>query len=613
MICRFLGLLALFCAAHAVAVDKRELLAQLPEPELWLRQVQDELLPWWRQPAALGQPVGRFPTFRCADGSVYQAARPCPELAQGPKWIREELGREYVRMQSRQVFVYATAFHLSGDPQLLQWARAGVADIRARALDRRSGSPASWYQDGRPQPAVGERTAQDIAYAGLALAAVYYVTHDEALLQDLDRLHRHLMSYYDAERRQLRWTLAGPDKDRQELVAQLDPLNAYMVLVTPLTRGERQRRWQADMRRLVAAIREHYCPGEGPRCLGTLGLADSAAAGARHNDFGHSGKALWMLSLAARQLHDAELDGWASTRAHALLRQAYIESTGSWASRWRDDGVEPGKSWWIYAELDQLASSLALRDISHAQYLRHSWRFWNDYFIDRRGGEVWGWVSAAGYPGSSPLKQHHWKNGYHSIEHALIGYLTSAALHGRPATLYYAGRAGRSRAVQPYFFEGRVTGRKTLGRGIVAVSFALPQPALDGQTAFDLPAPLPFLPIRGERRPLNADRLPLLVGEWSGSWRSEDGTASGPCRWTIERATADGVEARVSGCAAAAEGERRVQGRGKLVDGGVQLPLDAQGGIGEAQLSEEGGQSWLQWHMQVDGRRSVVELRKAAP
>src|SRR6266851_466321 len=57
--------------------------------------------------------------------------------------------------------------------------------------------------------------------------------------------------------------------------------------------------------------------------------------------------------------------GFSQDNAQALLTRAYLEDRGCWA-----EGVRPGgfldvdKSWWMYAELDQLAATLAMRDHS---------------------------------------------------------------------------------------------------------------------------------------------------------------------------------------------------------------------------------------------------------
>ena len=79
------------CAALLIAASGLAR-AELPDGSVWLQHVQRDLLPWWLQPAAQGQPVGRFPTFRCNDGAAYVAERPCAELKNAPDWIRSELG-----------------------------------------------------------------------------------------------------------------------------------------------------------------------------------------------------------------------------------------------------------------------------------------------------------------------------------------------------------------------------------------------------------------------------------------------------------------------------------------------------------------------------------------
>lgn len=75
------------------------------------------------------------------------------------------------------------AFTLTGDPQLLKLAEAGVHDIRNRALDPVTGSPVTYWQEGKGEPAVELRTAQDVAYAGAALATWYYLSRDAATLR----------------------------------------------------------------------------------------------------------------------------------------------------------------------------------------------------------------------------------------------------------------------------------------------------------------------------------------------------------------------------------------------------------------------------------------------
>lgn len=457
--------------------------AELPDGAWWLDHVERELLPWWRQPAAQGEPAGRFPTFRCNDGRVYDAARPCAELKNAPSWIRPELGRQYVRMQSRQLYAYAMGYHLTGDVALLKLAQAGVRDMRERARDPASGSFASWFEGSAPHPAVGLRTAQDLSYAGLALATLYYLTHDEALLADLVQLKDHVFTRYRDEATGLvRWVAdddGSGEAKRDELVATLDQLNAYLILVTPaLPEGPLKKQWQADIAALSAALVTRYHDEAGQRFVGTRGRPDSESPQGRHNDFGHGVKAYWMIYLGARQNGDVGLQRFAVQGMRRTLDAAWLPRSGTWASRALGRGqLDEGKEWWIYAELDQALATLALEQGDAPERLERSWRFWRERMTDRRSGEVWGWVAPDGSVPPDALKQHHWKNGFHSLEHALIGYLAAQGLRGEPATLHFALPAKPDPArLRPYVFGGRITGTSTReadGLALQAVTFEL--------------------------------------------------------------------------------------------------------------------------------------------
>jgi hypothetical protein len=45
-------------------------ISPLPTGREWLTHIRQDLPPYWTAPAALGNPVGNFPTFRANDGSV---------------------------------------------------------------------------------------------------------------------------------------------------------------------------------------------------------------------------------------------------------------------------------------------------------------------------------------------------------------------------------------------------------------------------------------------------------------------------------------------------------------------------------------------------------------
>jgi mannose/cellobiose epimerase-like protein (N-acyl-D-glucosamine 2-epimerase family) len=430
----------------------------LPTGARWLNHFHEDLLPFWNVPDAWGKPQGDFPTFRGNDGKAVDWAKLPEELATAPGWIKENFGRDYVRMKSRQTYFYGVAYHLTGDPKMLELARDGAAFIRGHALDSATGSAVSFWEKGVPQPEVLARTSQDLAYAQLGLAMYYYLTRDEAVLNDIRKLKQHIFSrYWNPEWKAMRWVVkdsADGAHLRQELVAQLDQINAYLLLLAPILPEPDRKEWTADLKRLGRVLVRDYLDINRNLFWGSVHDPAQKKLGSRHTDFGHTSKAYWMLERIGRLTEDPALVDLATTGAKAVLKQAYLPESGTWGSKLRSDGsVDTGKEWWIYAELDQLAATLALRDPLQAAPLSRTAEFWFRRMVDPVNHEVWG---GAGGPQFEPWdgpKIHQWKSGYHSAEHALVGYLTAQALHGQPATLYFAPPTAKT-LLRPYFFEG---------------------------------------------------------------------------------------------------------------------------------------------------------------
>jgi len=256
----------------------------------------------------------------------------------------------------------------------------------------------------------------------------------------------------------LRWAVQdekGLEDPRQELVAQLDQINAYMLLLAPILPEPHRTQWQRDLVRLARVMIERYFASEEHLFWGTIHDARGKALGARHTDFGHTAKALWMIERIGRLTGEKPLVDFATREGGQVLRRAFLADSGSWASRPLPDGaLDIGKEWWIYAELDQLAATLALEDPAQGRYLARTYAYWMRFMVDPAGHEIYAWVDGRTNKGSEGPKIHQWKSGYHSAEHALVSYLTSQALHGRPFTLFYAF-ANPGIAARPYFFSGR--------------------------------------------------------------------------------------------------------------------------------------------------------------
>jgi hypothetical protein len=451
----------------------------LPGAAAWVRHLERDLVPFWTQPAALGDPVGSFPTFRCNDGRAWDAAAPCPELADAPEWIRGALGRDYTRMRSRQTYFYGAAFHLLGDERLLELARSGALRIAAEVDG--TGSIPSWLGQDGAAPAPGERTTQDLAYAQLGLAMYWYLTRDPAVLDALVRVERHVFdAYWRDDWGMLGWTRDGPEAHRQELVAQLDQVNAYLLLLAPLLPEPHRQRWTADLDRVARVLVDRYWDEESGMFWGRLDDPAERRPGGRHFDFGHSIKALWMLERIAVATGDAPLAAWVRPRAARLLARAYVAETGCWASGPRADGaLDRSLTWWTFAELDQTAATLALAEPAQARYLAATAACWHARLVDSEQGGVWAWADPDD-PARHAGKAHLWKNGYHEGEHALVMAIASAALAGQSARLHFALPAATPDSeLRPYFFAGRAAARRPAGPSRVLPGHALEQIEFD--------------------------------------------------------------------------------------------------------------------------------------
>ncbi|MBD3221622.1 N-acylglucosamine 2-epimerase [bacterium] len=446
----WLGLLVLV----AVLVSPPPAAAQqATSPALWLDHTGD-LARFWLDDRYHGDPVGSFPTFICADGRVWDPGDPCPSLAGAPDWIAGELGRQYTRMVSRQVFTYGVIYHLTGDRTALDLARAGTRHIIDEAFDPATGSVATYLEDGAPGPAPDARTTQSLAYALLGPGLVYYLTGDAEVLAFIRTVKEHIFTrYWSDEWGMLRWANPGAGEQeagRQELVAQLDQINAYLLLMLPLLPPDERAVWEGDLRRLIEAMLRDFHDAENHRFYGWIHAPEGRQWGERHNDFGHTTKAYWMLEragvlLGERAWVDLAREGLRDVLQDALVRR-HLDEAPPWqrpvmTRAAADDGTywlwanEPdgiGIAWWEWCELDQAAATLALTEPRWTATLTRTVPTWLATMVDPVTGAVYSFPGADG-----GVRAHHWQNGYHAAEHALVGYITGCVLDDEPGRLYY--------------------------------------------------------------------------------------------------------------------------------------------------------------------------------
>lgn len=425
--------------------------------DTWRAHWTDDIKPYWVSAAALGEPVGNFPTFRGMDGRVLSANE-----------------RRRPRMLSRQVYTYAMGYLLTGDTSLLAHAHAGVSWLRQHAIDRvKGGCHEQLEKDGRP--VAGVRKAQDLSYCVLGLAAWYFVTRDPEVEADLIAAKGWLFDqnrYWDPTKGRIRdalgddmRTVVDVENDGgSELVAQLDAINAFMLLTQPVLSSPSEReRWLADLERLGEVLVRDFLQD------GIFWGVDTNKGrfGTRHVDFGHTIKSYWMLLEIDKRLAEHPFREVVEGGIHQTLARAFDAANGRWGKRPTSaTAVEYGSDWWSYAELDQVAATLDLLEVEYLDVRDKTQAAWLSDYVDKRfpgevipsvkrdGTPAWGWAVG------DDAKCNQWKNGFHSTEHALVMAIVGDALAGEDVRLHFAFAEDAPNTIaRPYLFHGGELGR----------------------------------------------------------------------------------------------------------------------------------------------------------
>lgn len=508
LLARFLAVLCLAACPAIVRAADDSYLSSLPTGDRWLAHLNDDLLPFWTMPAALGDPLGSFPSTRCDDGSLLDFNNPCPPIA-GNDYLL--FPAQYLVPLSRQAYGYGVAYHLTGNTTYLAYMKAGIDYIRQHAIDPNGGM--FEYRDlttGMWGPDRLYRDPQQLGYGLLGMAFYYYLTRDDAILQDILNIKNYIFdNYYNQSLGTMQWLLAdndGTPATLKQLVSDLDQMNTYLVLLTPILPEPHQTEWKQTLTLDAHAILgTFYSPGDNLMFLqaNTPQDGDLTYTGV---DVGHSSKALWMIRWTGLLTGDQGLTSFAEIGGQRLLERAYMpesDGTGSWAGGVQPGGaLDPAKSWWVYDELDQFSGTLALANVAAGRYLPQTTAYWFNYFVDHQNGEVWNGVN---YPDNTPQrdmpKAWPWKSAYHDFEHVLVGYITSQWLLGQPATLHYAftGSVDQN-TIHPYFFSSTIDSidvtQDGQGKSYQAVTFhpvaiGSQGPVVATSAASFLPVPLP--------------------------------------------------------------------------------------------------------------------------
>ena len=483
---RLLAVASVFLAAAFAQSGDSAWIAQLPTGDRWIQHLTTDLAPFWTMPAALGSPLGSFPSTRCDDGSLLNFQKPCAPIAGNPYLMTPA---QYLVPLSRQTYGYGVAFHLTGDPKYLAYMKAGIDYLRQYCVDPAGGM---YLQMDLTTHAWGPqrefRDPQQLGYGLLGLAMYYYLTRDDQALPDILAIKKYIeTNYYNPSLGANQWLLRNNGStpfDQKELVADLDQMNTYLVLLAPILPEPAQTEWKQTLTVLTRSmLGTYYSPPDNLffTAANTRYDRDLAITGV---DYGHTSKALWMTRWTGLMLGDQGLTAFAESAGKRHLDRAFLPEDGSWAGGVLAGGqTDKNKNWWVYAELDQFSGTLALGDARAGRYLPQTQNYWFQYFVDPQYGEVWNGVN---YGSNTPQRDYpkawQWKSAYHDFEHVLVGYLTSQYLHGQPAKLHYAiQKTVDPAAIHPYYFPGTVqaidTSADSAGTPYQTVTFTGPMPA----------------------------------------------------------------------------------------------------------------------------------------
>lgn len=441
-------------------------------PETWVHHIEKQLLPFWITEQAIGI-NGKFPTFRYNNGSVVNVKELEAEYEELNRnevlWITLRLNRTYTRMISRQIYLYCISYNILGTEDLLIIAKSGVEYILA--LQDNNGSFPSWTEQDQYYPELEQRTSQDLAYALLGLTLYYYLTRDDNILKRIILAKDYIFeNYWNNSWDGLKWVKKDlndhPDRHtstQKELVAQLDQINAYMLLLAIiLPEGEDKKRLIDDLFRVCGAVEKFYDPANNV----FWGDLDKKQLNEHHVDFGHTIKAFCMLYLVEKKFHRKALQQWTQdgslfNKITCVLKDAFIIEESTWGEKKIDaTKISKHKVWWIHAELSQAVAILGLEpnyDYIVKEYFIPACNFWFSKFVDQKNHSVWHMLQEGSNEPIFP-KAHLWKNGYHSFEHALIGLITSKKAYNEKIGLFFSFNksfvlGSQSNKITPYYFD----------------------------------------------------------------------------------------------------------------------------------------------------------------
>mmetsp|Transcript_1177 Transcript_1177/g.3250 ORF Transcript_1177/g.3250 Transcript_1177/m.3250 type:complete len:298 (-) Transcript_1177:135-1028(-) len=202
---------------------------------------------------------------------------------------------------------------------------------------------------------VDERSAMEEANALIGQAFFCYITHDTSVCTYVFEQADWLMSrFWSSEWGMMRQGFATPARPttpvgveglqgRRDLLAQLDQLNAYLMILRPLAAAfGHADRWETYMLRTALAIKEHFWnEDEDYQLTAIWGDVNLKALDSVHTDFGHTLKSLWFIMMTGAHYDVHEWVQWGHSRALKLMELAWLPSR-IWRNASREEDADIG-------------------------------------------------------------------------------------------------------------------------------------------------------------------------------------------------------------------------------------------------------------------------------
>lgn len=466
-------LLVIICFSFGCNPKKNNSKNSLSETKTdWIYHVDSLIMPFWMSNDALGNPSGNYPAYRYADGTAIDPSNLnytllTPEYQQFYMKNTDSLRRDFIRVKSRQIYGYCVAFHLTGNEDYLVNAKLGLDYLINKGVYSNGSAVTFWDKKGNANPKILQRNTQDLAYALLGPSIYYYLTRDSKFLDIVLDVNRYVWDEYykNSELKEktkllayVRENFETDSTHYKELVAPLDHLNAYLLLMTKIAPDSLSMELKNKSKILAYSIKDNFYSEDYNIFWGSLNKKEMQG----HTDFAHSIKTFWMLYVTAKLIDDKKLENFAKEGAEKLLKTAFVKENGSWASKYKNEKLEIDRSAfaWHNAELDQMTATLSFEDSTfYSKYLKYTYPYFERYMIDHENkGTYWARLED-GKPLELGFRSGWHMANFHDLEHALIGYLSTANYHGDDIELFFAFDKNielESETINPYHYNADV-------------------------------------------------------------------------------------------------------------------------------------------------------------